>query len=160
MKALRNAMKNQHLFSWIVSGITFVVWEDYNGMAYREGTIGVGEEVLPNENYLMTYTIHELAHVWDEKTKEQKSSGLVKVTGGTPPSTNPFIVFLRDKLGMPIGKYKVGGNPPTSYATKHPYEDWAESLMVTIFPNKDKLGMGKTRREYVIQQLGWFDVNY
>ena len=133
----------------VVTGEDGVPRLRYTPAVTDRGTIKYYNDAFASDNDASSTTIHELAHVWDTRSGDALSKGLVSATGGE----QDYIFLGRSvsfDLGFltPFGAYRPGGqtaNAPQAGLNRR--EDWAWSLTVTLAP--DGYTVGDTRRDYV-----------
>lgn len=94
-------------------------------------------------------TVHELGHVWDNRTGGALSSGIALATDSVQDHWFG-IGFL--PLDFREGHYRVGAGTRAAsrLGEKNQLEDWAEALKVSVYPPND---MDPLRRAYVMGRL-------
>ncbi len=149
----------------------------------------LGDVVLPDltfdspyntDNYARFSIVHELGHVWDYRTGNQLSLGLMKALHSWVCDTDParnYCYWDPSKAIEPAPDATINCNPKQPGAGcprgKTPYsqtygmpvlgriiegpgwEDWAQSLAYYVYPSYDPntYGLEQTRRNYVQKQI-------
>ncbi|KPL85683.1 RHS repeat-associated core domain-containing protein [Herpetosiphon geysericola] len=88
--------------------------------------------------------VHEIAHVWDNRTGGALSNGMMKATGSY------YKGQTCDKNGECTPTYHAQGTPASAYARTSHREDWAEALVAVTYNNSS---IDKTRYTYVNDAL-------
>jgi len=102
------------------------------------------------ELYTRSQIVHELAHLWDYKgTRNSLSLGMVIATGGR---IEPDGSYSRNPDGRTArGDYDLA---PSNYAKGNRFEDFAESVAATIYPNaKWQPFQGSRHNQYIIERF-------
>jgi RHS repeat-associated protein len=132
-----------------------------------------GDVVLTNygisdEFYVKHLIIHELGHVWDENNHWKLSTGMMQLLG-TEVCTRGY-GGLDCRYDVLSGKELPVGDPPNPYPNddehlllprnyQGPWEDWADSFAVYVFPDYFasvkgwNSTLGPIRRHYIYDQI-------
>ena len=143
----------------------------------------LGDVVLPDytfdqvDSYVKFQVVHELSHVWDYRTVNQLSLGIMMAVNSwvcdTDPARNycywdpsesiePAPDAVRNCDPKQPGPGCPGGDAPYSqtYGGAGPlewpgWEDWAQSLAYYVYESydPDTYGLGQRRRNYVQEQI-------
>jgi RHS repeat-associated protein len=123
------------------------------------GDILLADTTFNRDTVDARFTIaHELAHVWDWRSGQALSNGLVKLLGGE---------CLEDVFhGTTVCKYDPWAredppgskNPDDNYASRDSWEDWADTFATYMYPQyygkfNWNNGLSPIRRKYVIRQI-------
>ena len=117
-------------FKKLFSGVTFSI-ETGNGMwTTGNNDVVIGDKSQNDSSYVKKYTVHELAHIWDNSCDDCLSKGMAGATGSVLLNFDKGLFFATE-----LTNYVPSGQVPTTNSKNNRREDWADSVMTVILPS-------------------------
>jgi hypothetical protein len=161
----QSAMQNRPVYVLRRSGTDTRSWSPPGPLAFVADIIV--RDLTPDDLYETHSIVHEFGHVWDERTGWKLSSGMAAALGTFQCYWGPRGRACR--YDVTKGKEKPVGDPYNPYPNddksyplpreiEGPWEDWADSFAVYVYPNyyASKTGynlLGPIRRQFISDQI-------